>query len=307
MRQRVLRTFIKIYVFFAVMAYVELVALLSAAAFGLSAIFLKKGYERSTPLSAAFTVLLVNVLTLWIFSAATGNIGTITNSAADAVIFFAIGGLLGQALARTLQYTGIDKVGPARNHTVLGTSPVFAAIFAVLVLREKWELHVIFGTLVIMAGIAVLAAEKISKQLIQKKHLFFPFTAAAIYGFAILMHKMGLEIQPNALAAATIATTSALLGLSVFTVSSGNLPKPKLRTGIKHFAFAGFLNSLAFLLNFEALSKGAVSIVMPLVGTQALFATLFSFLLLRGQGNVTKHVILGALLTVSGAALITYF
>ncbi len=283
--------------------YAQALALLAAASFGLAAIVLKKGYRHSTPLASAVVVLAVNAAALWIMSAFFVPKGLFLTTA---VVFFAVGGVLGQGVARTFRYVGIDKLGASKTYVIVGSSPLFAALFAILFLGERWTLPLFAGTVLVVAGIALLSgAWKDGKD--GRKYLLLPFAAAVIYGLASVIQKTGLSMMPNSLVGATTAVTAALLGLVVFAKASGKIEKMKIGRAWPFFLAAGVLNSVAFLLNFEALRSGNVTVVMPLIGTQPLFVALFGFIFLKGVEKITWKVAAGAALVVAGAAIVTAF
>ena len=66
------------------------------------------------------------------------------------------------------------------------------------------------------------------------------------------------------------------------------------------------VSATAQLLGYIALSKGDVSVVVPLINTNPLFIVLFSAVFLRDLETINARVAAGAALIVSGIALITY-
>ncbi|MBN2454466.1 DMT family transporter [Candidatus Woesearchaeota archaeon] len=278
----------------------EIMALAAAALFGASVTTLKRGFVHSSPLASTIVVTAVNVVIFWIISLLFVPLDLFLTAG---IPFFIIGGLLGQALARTMQYTGADKVGPARSLTALATTSIFGAFFAILLLGEKWTLPVITGTLLIILGVAFLAGE--GKRNWKRRHLLYPLTASVIYGLVIVLQKAGLTITQSAIVAVTVTTTSALIGLFSYAAATGKIRKLSLGKARNLFVLAGIFNSIGFLLNFEALRLGMVTVIMPLVGTQPLFATLFSRLFLKGFEKITWNVVVGAIIVVLGVAVIT--
>ncbi len=283
--------------------YAQALALSAAASFGLAAIALKKGYRYSTPLASTLVVLAINMIVLWVVSALFVPTKLFFTTAA---VFFLAGGLLGQGIARAFRYVSIDRVGASKTYTIVGASPLFAAIFAIIFLGEKWTLPLFAGTFLVVAGIALISGGwKNGKDM--KRYLPFPFAAAVIYGFVSVIQKTGLTMMPNAIVGATTAVTAAFLGLIVFSAASGKIRKIQPGKAWPFFVAAGVLNSIAFLLNFEALRSGNVTVIMPLIGTQPLFVTLFGFFFLRDLEKITWKVVAGALLVVAGAAIVTVF
>lgn len=77
------------------------------------------------------------------------------------------------------------------------------------------------------------------------------------------------------------------------------------RDSVPFFGSAAFVSALAQVLNFVALSRGEVSVLVPLFNTTPLFTVLFSSLFLREVETVTTKIVLGAILMVAGVVIIT--
>lgn len=283
--------------------YAESLALLAAMSFGLSAIALKKGYRHSTPLASNLIMAAVNVFVMWTVSAFFVPARLFWSSAA---LFFVAGGLLGPGVARTLRHVSVDRLGPSKAYTIIGSSPLFASVFAVLFLGEEWTLPLFAGTVLVVAGIALLSgAWKDGKD--GKKYLILPVAAAVIYGFVTVVQKTGLSLMPNSLVGTTTAVTSAFLGIAAFSMATGRMRNMKVGKAWPLFIAAGVLSSAGLLMNFEALRSSNVTVVSPLIGTQPLFVALFSFLFLKDLEKLTWKVAAGAMLVVAGAAIVTAF
>ena len=57
--------------------------------------------------------------------------------------------------------------------------------------------------------------------------------------------------------------------------------------------------------NFVALARGDLSVIIPLLNTTPLFNVIFSAVFLRNIETVTPRIVLGAIVMVTGVALIT--
>ncbi len=283
--------------------YSESLALLAAASFGLSAIALKKGYSHSTPLASNIIVTGINAIILCAIAAFLVPPKLFLTSAS---LFFIAGGILGQGIARTFRHVGIDRIGASKAYTIVGSSALFASLFAILLLGERWTLPLFIGTIFVVGGIALLSGSWNNVKG-GGKYLLLPFVAAVIYGLASVIQKTGLNMMPNSLVGATTAVAAALLGLIVFSAASGKMEKMTIGRAWPFFIAAGVLNSIAFILNFEALRSGNVTVVSPLISTQPLFVILFGFLFLKGVERITWKVAAGAALVVAGAAIVTAF
>lgn len=278
----------------------EIMAIASAALFPLGLIFLKKGYDHSSPLHGTVIVTAINAVFLWLLAFLAGPI----KFTPSAVLLFIIAGAVGHGIARYLQFTGVHHVGPARNTIALASSGLFGAIIAILFRGEKWSLPVFIGTIAIVAGVFILFHES-RKTKWQPINLLYPLTAALLYGITTNIYKVGLEQLPNAILSGAIGLTAALATLMLFAVRKGTFSLH--RKSLPLFLVAGIINTAGLVLNFEAVKLGKVSVVFPLISAQPLFATLFGYLFLKQSERISLHVVVGAVVVVAGIAAITAF
>jgi uncharacterized membrane protein len=61
----------------------------------------------------------------------------------------------------------------------------------------------------------------------------------------------------------------------------------------------------AQLSNFVAIARGDLSVIIPLLNTTPLFNVVFSALFIRNVETVTPRIVFGAIVMVTGVALIT--
>ena len=77
------------------------------------------------------------------------------------------------------------------------------------------------------------------------------------------------------------------------------------REGFSFFLAAALLATAAQVLNFVALGRGELSVIIPLLNTTPLFTVLLSVVFLRKLETVNRRVVLGALLMFAGVVTIT--
>jgi drug/metabolite transporter, DME family len=277
--------------------YAETLAILASVSFAASAVLLKRGYVHASPLSSALVILVVNVVLLWGAVFALGQPVVVAS-----LPWFIAAGLLGQGLARTLRYYSIHKTGPTRTYILIATIPIYSAVLAVLFLGEQLTLPIVAGTGLIIAGVIALAGEP-QKTLREKRYLLLPLLAAVAYGVMSIFQKQGLLLSGMAISGAAVALSSALVGVAFYALFQRGAVFPGKSFG--HFFVAGLFSTVAMALNFEALRAGAVTLVIPLIDTQPLFVMLFSFLFLKKHEQFGKHAVVGGILVVAGAAVIT--
>ena len=73
------------------------------------------------------------------------------------------------------------------------------------------------------------------------------------------------------------------------------------------FLGVGVIFGLSYVSLFEAYYRGRVTVVSPLIATEALWGVLLSLLFLRQTELVGRRVVAGAVLVVAGSALIGVF
>lgn len=104
-----------------------------------------------------------------------------------------------------------------------------------------------------------------------------------------------------------MTTTTSLVVFLLSLIVTRQIGSIKMdRRCLPTYGSAAVISTAAQLFTFAALSKGAVSVVVPLVNTNPLFIVILSALFLKDLEKVTGLVVTGALLIVGGIGLITY-
>ena len=101
-------------------------------------------------------------------------------------------------------------------------------------------------------------------------------------------------------------TTVSLILLLIFVLTTGRAQSLRLdRQGFSFFLAAALLATTAQVLNFIALGRGELSVIIPLLNTTPLFTVLLSVLFLRKVETVNRRIVFGALLMFAGIVTIT--
>lgn len=293
------------------MAVVAFAAGLLAALFwGTAPVVMKRGFSYGgRPMEAAAVVVTTGFVMLWGTVLATQG-PTDFAPGLDPVGYaiFLVGGLVGTALGRITNFTGIDRVGASVNSAVVSTNPLFATVLALVFLGELVSATQAAGVVVVVLGLVALTASR-GGDLTgwTLRDLAFPLVAALAYASGGVIRRYGLTTTPAApLEGATLNETAALVGILGYLLAreGGALPRLPARA-VGYFVVAGVFNVLGVLMLFVGLERGRVALVVTLAGTSTLFATGLSALLLTDLERVTRGVALGALLVVAGVVLIT--
>ena len=102
-------------------------------------------------------------------------------------------------------------------------------------------------------------------------------------------------------------TTGIMLGASLVLLANllrGPSPLPRLRAAFVPYASSGVVTALAQWTLLEALDRGRVTVVAPIVGTGVLWTVVFAAIFLGRSELVGRRLVVVALLVVAGSVLV---
>ncbi len=282
----------------------EFIALLAALGWASEAILVRRGaryanISLAVLMSFVCTSLLVWIIVLWSFS--------LSLLYSPAILYFVLSGLIQPAIVRFLHYTGIVRLGASRAGPVRGISPLFAIIIAFFFLAERPGLFVYAGASLCVAGLWLISYRREGEANWRAIDLLFPLGAAFLSGISQNIRKTGLLILPNPFIAAAVTTTTSLVVFFLSLMVTRQLGSIRMdRRCLPFYGSAALISAVAQIFTFAALNLGQVSVIVPLVNTNPLFIVLLSAVFLKDLEKVTGLVVTGAILIVSGIALIAY-
>ena len=284
--------------------YVELLSLFTAVCYGASAVFTRKGMRDSNPITGAVVAALVQVVVLL------GLLLAYPPARIDwtAIAFFVASGILASTLGRLLNFMSIERLGVPVSASIIGSSPLFSTLFAVVAIGESVALTTVLGTVFVVIGIALTSGgNKLGSKLLGSA-LVIPVMSAAFYGASSVVRKVGLNILPDSVIGAFVGAASSLVSFLLYIVTTKRVAEVRLsRNSVKYFVGSGLAVSVGWLTMFAALSTGSVSVVSALIGTNPLFSLALSLVFLRETEDINRRIAAGAFAIVAGAAIITLF
>ena len=277
--------------------------LLAAIFFGLSAIPAKRGLSHTdTQTGALISILTVVAVFLisspwWMRSSDWFTTG---------FWIFAATGLFHPALSLYFTLESMDRAGAPVSAPLAATSPIFAALTAMILLGEIMTLLIAIGTLVTMCGVMSLTwipGTGITK--VMRIALLFATAAAVIRGLINTTGKFGLDLMPNAMMAGFLSHTVGGLGvLVVYKLRRGRLPFNTSGAGLRAFGLSGCFIAIAIACMYSALLRDSVTLVSPVIGTYPVF-TLLAALALKEE-KITLQIAGGVTVVVAGVVLINW-
>jgi len=293
--------------FFAVLGKAQLLALASSVLFSGTLVFLRQGMKTGTPLSA---VLMINsVISLGGLIGAFYT-GTLWNLTVNSFLWFFAMGLVGPGVGSIFRMVAVVRMGLNPSTIVASSTPIWAAILAVLILGEVLSVKVVLGTTCIVAGISLMIFER-EKDRPNFKNWFrtaliFPFVSSIAYAVAPIFTKLAFTHQLAPMLGLGIAFgvgNFLLLAAKPLLPGGGQIRSP---IGSRAwFCLGGIFNLAAAICFMTALTFGNVSSILPISRLTPLWVLLFSSIFLRRLERVTIILCLAVGLVVAGGVLVT--
>lgn len=280
----------------------ELIALLAAVSYALFTVFGWFGLQYSTPFVATLVSLSARTLMLWTAVLLTGGI---PHYATLALVVFLVLGFL-QSATSLLTFAGLQKIGTARSQPLRNTYPLWSAIIAVSLMKERAGWLIFIGTLLIVAGVILISWKpRTPAPHYRWWHIFYSLAAGVLAGVAFPLRRYGLSVTNEPVFFAAIVAIVSLIGAVPYLLLSTSERAPVLQSkSTLCFAASGFFEGLGALLSLIALSSGRVVVVSPIVATTPLWNLLIASVFLRGREEINARTLGGTLCVVIGTVAI---
>lgn len=223
---------------------------------------------------------------------------------------FLVVGALAPGLGQLLYVHAVRRAGASRPAIVVAIAPLLSALLAVTWLDESFGAALAIGTVLIVAGGAAIAWEGSRPVDLKVAGIVLAAVSAIFFSARDVIVRWASDetiVSPQVGMAAAFAAATVATGVYLLFTSGGTAAGSRVRVALPHFLTAGVILSIGQLAIFEALARGPVTVVVPLVGTHALWAVLFSVLLLRRFEAIGPRLLVAAALVVTGGVLIGVF
>jgi drug/metabolite transporter (DMT)-like permease len=278
-------------------------ALLSAALFGSMTVSLRFALRRRTdPEAGALATALVALVPCGAIALANGEWhGTVWP--------FLLAGLLAPGASQMFYVLAVRDIGPSRSAVLVGTAPLVSVTLALIFLDEPLTAPLLGGAVLIVVGGLALAWERVRPETFRAVGVVYALVCTAFFATrdnVVRELAKGTDVPPQLAASMTIVTGAVVMSLYLLA-RRGRQAVSDTRLALGPFAFAGLVWGLSYASLFEAFYRGRVSVVSPLVATESLFGLLFAALFIGRSELVGRHVVVGAVLIVTGGMLIGAF
>jgi drug/metabolite transporter (DMT)-like permease len=220
---------------------------------------------------------------------------------------FLLAGLIAPGGSQILFAYAVRDAGPARASVAVSMAPLVSVAIALLLLGEPAKPLLLAGAVFIVLGGVALATETGRPAHVRMLGMVFALGTMVLFATRdSLIRKLSIvaDVEPAVAATSTLASGTAV-GLGYLLVARRPRTLRPFRLGpLGIVAPTGLCYGLSYVLLFEAFYRGRVSVVSPLVATESLWTVVLASIFLRGHELVNRRVVLGALLVVTGGALI---
>lgn len=216
---------------------------------------------------------------------------------------FALAGVLAPGGSQLLFTFAVRDVGASRASVVVGTAPLVAVAIALVALDEPLRVPLLLGAVLIVAGGVALAFERGRPEHLKAAGLAFALACTVLFAARDnFVRWLSGETVVEALPAASATLFGGLLvAVAYLAAARGRALRVD---GAAPFLSVGLLFGLSYVALLEAYYRGRVSVVSPIVATEALWAVALAALVFRRSERVGMRLALGAALIVAGGALI---
>lgn len=294
-----------------------LVALLSAFAFSMNSVLVRRGVVGASAAQGAFISVLIGVPLFALAALIAGQIFRLGHFDLRAYGFLALAGVVHFVLGRFFNYQAIAAIGAARTAPLQTLQIPYTVLVALVVLGEGVTFWMWGGIALVMVGPAIMverpraAVPAVEAQgaiaLRQREGYLFAVLSSVAYGTSPILIRAALSGEAGLAIAGGLISYAAAAGLllaGLILPSQRSLIGAFRPAAVRAFFGAGVAIFLAQMLRFIALSLAPVAVVATLQRASILFTLMFSWLMNRELELLTGRLVVGVVISVAGAVLL---
>jgi uncharacterized membrane protein len=322
-----------------------LIALLSAATFAFNNASVRRGVLSGSVLQAMAITVPIGLPISALVALVTGSLAAVAGFSTHALAALSLSGVMHFVWGRYCNYRATRAIGTNLVAPIQQINLIFTLILAVLILGETLTPLRIVGIVLVLLGPAftlresrprspkpspqptsparalgadVTRADRAASELLVGAPLFRPryaegyfwaLLSATGYGLSPILVRIGLEGRGLVVSIAgnLVASTAATLVMGFFMLPPGRLRHALAveREPAKWFILSGILVAISQLFLYMAMSIAPVTVVSPINRLSILFRLYFSRLLNPQHEVFGGKVVLGTIVSLSGAVVLS--
>ena len=313
-----------------------LVALAAALSFSGSDVMVRRGTRSGSGSQAAFVSVMLGVPLFIVACLITGQLFHFDRISTKGYAFLIAAGLIHYFVGRVFNYSAIRIIGATRNAPFQAMNLPYSIAVAWIFLGEGVSVGMMAGIALIMlgplflverrgpanvvassetlaappdaaAGVIAVTAPPPASELRMVEGYLFAIGGAICYGSSPVLIRSALEHTSGAsILGGLVSYLAAATALVVLLVLPGrrDLVRTIRPDALKAFSIGGTAVFFAQMFRFIALSLASVAVVATLVRFSSVFTLCLSWLINRDLERINQRVILGILISVTGAVLL---
>lgn len=238
-----------------------------------------------------------------------GQTGALLQAPGSELAFLAVSGLVGLTLGDTALFAAVSRIGVHRTLLLQTLAPVFAAALAALWRGERPTGFQAAGTVLILAGVALVVAPRRGDAEgpgWDARGIFLSVVAALGQGVGVVLAKSGMESIPP-VPASFFRLAVAALGLLALSLALRRLGRivPLLRapSSLARVVPATFLGTyIALFLMMAGVALAPAGVAAVLLATSPVFSLIFESI--ADRKPISWRAALGTALAVGGVAVL---
>ena len=277
-------------------------AVLAGAAWAINIVIVRWGLDHtevSAVVGAAVGVVIAAATAVMVALAAGHDL-----PAWDDVWRFALVGAIAPGSSQGLFVAAIGRIGASRASVLVGTSPAWSVVLAIVFLDESWQAAIIAGTAVTIIGSAIIGWEPGLSG--RRLGVLLALATALSFGVRdVVAREFGSSSPVSSWWAGAIVLGAAAVVLGAQAVAAERAElAAACRRAMPAFAVSGLVIGCALPLLLEALDRGRVGVVAPLsLASQNLTVVVVGSVVF-GVHERTGRVVLAVALILAGATLV---
>ena len=277
-------------------------ALAAALLFGLALNLTRLGLRHIEAALGSVISIPTAATLFWLSAPLTTDFSGWRNDAA--LLFFGVG-LFYPAAVTILTFEATRWIGPGMTAALGNIAPLHAVAAGVLLLGEALGVRQYAGVAVLLIGVAVLTTNRTAGAASWPLWaLSLPLAASLLRGMGQPLLKLGFQWWPNPRVATLLCyAASATVTITVGLLRTRGTAARFTPKGVAWFMVIGLCNGIATWSGIEAVARGPVSLVAPVMATYPLF-TLAIGRAMSGEAALSWQQSIGVALTVAGIALV---
>ena len=288
-------------------------AALAGIGFGFFQAFNRRARAGFNIFGATFILLSISAFILLIASLFTENIAVLSTIPFIAYVNFGLAGFIHFFLGWTFLSISQNKVGASRTGALVGATPLFATVVAIMAFGEFLSLPVLAGVIIVVSGVYFVSFSRPNgnaSRSVAWRDSIYGLAVAICFSISPIFIRAGLDDLPSPLLGVTIGMIISAVAYGILILIRREPVSDRTPTldSILFQIAAGILVGLSTWMRWIALDTAPVAVVLALGRLNVPVVILVSLVLIGQEiEQVTFKVVLGAALIVVGSLILIFF